>query len=158
MENQNQDYGNNGSIDVEETKQQVQPLQDSPVATPDTFSEEDLNTDTDDIGTADVDGLLEEVDDRADLVDGDDDPEDDDPEDDGTEEFDDLPTDPGNGDEDDDDLIDDDDDLGLDDDSLPTETDGDDLDLDDDDLDIEDDDALDLDDDDLDDDDDDFLK
>jgi len=122
MENQNQDYGNNGSIDVEETTQQFQSVQDSSFSGPTAFTEDD-------------------------------------PEDDGTEEFDDLPTDPGYGDDEDDDLDKDDDDLGLDeDDSLPTEPDGEGLDLDDEDLDIEDEDDLDLDDDDLDDDDDEFLK
>jgi ribonuclease E len=149
MENQNQDYGHNGRIDVEEMEQQIQPAvhDETPEATPDTFTEEDLNSDTDDIGTADVDGLLEEVDDREDV----------DAEDDGTEEFDDLPTGPGNGEEDDDeeddDLDLDDDDLGLDDDdSLPVEPDGDGEDLDDD---INLDDDIDLDDDE---DDDTFLK
>lgn len=149
MENQNQDYGHNGRIDVEERTQQFQPSphDETPEPTPDTFTEEDLNSGTDDIGTADVDGLLEEVDDRADAED-----EDENPEDDSTEEFDDLPTDPGNG-EDDDDLDLDDDDLDLDDDdSLPVVPDGDEL---DDDLDLDDDIELD---DDEEEDDDTFLK
>jgi hypothetical protein len=120
MENQNQHYGTHESMYVEDPNEQKQFLhseeEEKPVVTGDpseTAEDHDLNQAA---GMADVDDLLEEVDDeKGEPGPGDDD---DDPDSD----------DPG---------LDDDDDFGLDDDDLdidPDETDPDDLDLDDDDV------------------------
>lgn len=120
MENQNQHYGTHESMYVEDPNEQKQFLhseeEEKPVVTGDpseTAEDHDLNQAA---GMADVDDLLEEVDDEK--------------------------GEPGPGDDDDDPDsdnpgLDDDDDFGLDDDDLdidPDETDPDDLDLDDDDV------------------------
>lgn len=126
MENQNQHYGTHESMYVEDPNEQKQFLhseeEEKPVVTGDpseTAEDHDLNQAA---GMADVDDLLEEVDDeKGEPGPGDDDDDDDD-------------NDP---DSDDPGLDDDDDDFGLDDDDLdidPDETDPDDLDLDDDDV------------------------
>lgn len=150
MENQNQNYVQNESADVEERNQKNQSNysgnEGGTEVTGDpseTTGDDTLMHDTDEVGTADVDSLLEEMDDK-DTGSG---PE---GEDTGEGEFTSLSTDPDDDDPDDDDDLNDDgldgDDLDLDeDDSLPEEPDGDDLDLDENGLDEEDDDLIDTD-------------
>lgn len=110
MENQNQHYGTHESMYVEDPNEQKQFLhseeEEKPVVTGDpseTAEDHDLNQAA---GMADVDDLLEEVDDEK------------------------GEPGPGDDDDDDDDFGLDDDDLDID----PDETDPDDLDLDDDDV------------------------
>ncbi len=126
MENQNQHYGTHESMYVEDPNEQKAFLHSEEgkktevTGDPtETAEDRDLNPDARATGIADVDGLLEEVNDKQ--AGNSNDP--------GDEEDDD--------DDDDDDLgLDDDDNLGLDDeDSLPVEPDGDGDDLDEDDLD-----------------------
>ena len=119
MENQNQSYVQNESVDVEE-KRQGQLLQEDIAEQPEvngdpseTISDDELQSDNEAVGIADTDSLLGEIDDKDGYPDGDD-PDDEDP--------------------DDDDLDiegPDDDDIELDDDILPGDNDVEDDDLED---------------------------
>ena len=129
MENQNQSYVQNESVDVEE-KRQGQLLQEDKAEQPEvngdpseTISDDELQSDNEAVGIADTDSLLGEIDDKDGYPDGDD-PDDEDPDDDDAE----------IEDPDDDDLDiegPDDDDIELDDDILPGDNDVEDDDLED---------------------------
>ncbi|WP_158795468.1 hypothetical protein [Pedobacter sp. L105] len=136
MENQNQTYVQNERADVEEKNQQSQSIYSADnekaevMGDPSEAGDETL-PETDEVGTADVDSLLEEMNDK-DTNSGPD------GEDTGEGQFTSLSTDPDDDDPDDDEDDElDGDDFDLDeDDSLPEEPDKDDLDLDDDDDDL----------------------